>query len=101
KPETSPKRVKIRNAVIAIAGGGTVTLLALSVHSEKLFEPISSYFENSYELAGGKNIVNAILGDFRAFDTVLESLVLFIAGLGVYTLIRYRAGKEPDKHEDK
>lgn len=101
KPETSPKRVKIRNAVIAIAGGATVTLIALSVHSKKLFEPISSYFENSYELAGGKNIVNAILGDFRAFDTVLESLVLFIAGLGVYTLIRYRAGKEPDKHEDK
>ena len=101
KAETSPKKVKIRNAVIAIAGGATVTLVALSVHSKKLFEPISSYFENSYELAGGKNIVNAILGDFRAFDTVLESLVLFIAGLGVYTLIRYKVRKEPENHEDK
>jgi multicomponent Na+:H+ antiporter subunit A len=97
KPEVSPRNAKIRNAVIAVAGGATVTLIALSVHSGKLFESISGYYEDSYELAGGKNIVNAILGDFRGFDTMLESLVLFIAGLGVYTLIRIKGGKESPK----
>ena len=101
KKELVPRSVKVRNALIAIAGGATVVLIALSVHSGKLFETISGYFEDSYELAGGKNIVNAILGDFRGFDTMLESLVLFIAGIGVYTLIRIKGGKEPRKNEDK
>lgn len=97
--EDSPKRTKIRNAIIAIAAGTTVTLIGLTVNSGRLFESISGYFEDSYELAGGDNIVNAILGDFRAFDTMLESLVLFIAGLGVYTLIRLKHGKGPGKDE--
>ena len=37
-----------------------------------------------------KNIVNAILGDFRALDTLFEGLVLIIAGLGIYTLLNYK-----------
>jgi multicomponent Na+:H+ antiporter subunit A len=41
-------------------------------------------------LAGAKNMVNDILVDFRAFDTMLEIVVLFIAGAGVYTLIKLR-----------
>ena len=53
-----------------------------------------SYYENSYELAGAKNIVNSILVDFRGIDTMLEILVLTIAGLGVYTLIKLRPFKE-------
>ncbi|AIY06696.1 monovalent cation/H+ antiporter [Planococcus sp. PAMC 21323] len=97
--EDSSKRIKLRNALIAIGGGLTVTLIGLTVNSGKLFDSISGYFENSYELTGGENIVNAILGDFRAFDTMLESLVLFIAGLGVYTLIRLKLGKGSGKDE--
>ena len=61
------------------------------------FETISSYFEDAYELAGGTNIVNAILGDFRGFDTMLEVVVLFIAGLGVYTMIKLKSEKGGDK----
>ena len=53
-----------------------------------------STLNDAYELAGGTNIVNTILGDFRAFDTMLEVVVLFIAGLGVYTLIKLKARKE-------
>lgn len=97
--ENSSKRIKFRNASIAIGAGITVMLIGLTVNSGKLFDSISGYFENSYELTGGDNIVNAILGDFRAFDTMLESLVLFVAGLGVYTLIRLKLGKGPDKDE--
>lgn len=51
--------------------------------------------------AGGKNIVNTILGDFRAFDTMLEVVVLFIAGLGVYTLIKLKAKKGDADVESK
>ncbi|MDN7242075.1 Na+/H+ antiporter subunit A [Planococcus sp. N028] len=101
KKEASPRGVKIRNAVIAIASGLTVTLIGLSVNSFDSFDSISSFYEDSYELAGGNNIVNSILGDFRAFDTMLESLVLFIAGLGVFTLIRLKAKKEEPNDEDQ
>ena len=52
-------------------------------------------------LAGGKNIVNTILGDFRAFDTMLEVVVLFIAGIGVYTLIKLKARKGERDVENK
>ncbi|MHA6259866.1 Na+/H+ antiporter subunit A [Sporosarcina sp. CAU 1771] len=93
KKEISSKRTKITNGIIAVSVGLTVTVIALSVQGNKLFESISVYFEDAYELAGGKNIVNTILGDFRAFDTMLEVVVLFIAGIGVYTLIKLKAGK--------
>jgi len=82
---------KLTNLVISIAMGLTVTLLALSANGHKLFETISSFFENAFELAGAKNIVNAILVDFRGFDTMLEISVLVIAGLGVYVFIHQRS----------
>ncbi|WP_033542185.1 Na+/H+ antiporter subunit A [Planococcus sp. CAU13] len=100
KKENSPKHVKVRNTIIAITGGLTITLIGLSVNSADLYETISGYFEDSYELAGGRNIVNAILGDFRALDTLLEGLVLFIAGIGVFSLIRLKVRKEPNDNEN-
>lgn len=96
--EISRVRFKAVNAVISIGIGAVVTIVALSANGNRLFESISSYYENSYELAGAKNIVNAILVDFRGFDTMLEILVLCIAGLGVYTLIKLRIS-EGDKDE--
>lgn len=92
--EKSAPRTKVTNLVISIMVGVIFVLVALSVQSGKLFETISVYFENAYELAGGKNIVNAILGDFRAFDTMLEVVVLFIAGIGVYTLTKLKLRRE-------
>ncbi|MFF2019493.1 Na+/H+ antiporter subunit A [Paenibacillus sp. NPDC058177] len=82
---------KLTNLVISIAMGLTVTVLALSANGHKLFEPITSFFENAFELAGAKNIVNAILVDFRGFDTMLEISVLSIAGLGVYIFVHQRS----------
>ncbi|WP_089153334.1 MULTISPECIES: Na+/H+ antiporter subunit A [Paenibacillus] len=82
---------KLTNVIISLAMGVTVSLLALAANGHKLFEPITSFFENAYELAGAKNIVNAILVDFRGFDTMLEISVLTIAGLGVYLLVHQRA----------
>ena len=83
-------RFKATNLIISIGVGMVVTILALSANGNRLFDPISSYFEDAYELAGARNIVNAILVDFRGFDTMLEISVLCIAGLGVYTLIKLR-----------
>lgn len=95
RKETVRMRFKLTNLIISIGVGVIVTIIALSANSTRLFEPISSYFENSYDLAGAKNIVNAILVDFRGIDTMLEIFVLCIASLGVYTLIKLRlAGRD-------
>lgn len=101
QPEKHTKNEAFGKAVIAIAVGATVTLIGLAVLNYEEFPNISSYFENAYELAGGRNIVNTILGDFRAFDTMLEVVVLFIAGLGVYALIKLKAKKGGEDIENQ
>ncbi len=87
------ERVSFRlgNALVAIGVGATVTLFAISSYSTKLFESISEYhIENVYEKAGGKNMVNVILVDFRGFDTLFEICVLGIAALGIFAMIKLR-----------
>lgn len=101
KKEKTTIKTKWINGIISIAVGVLVTLIGLSVLNYNKFESISSYFEDAYALAGGANIVNAILGDFRGFDTMLEVVVLFIAGLGVYTMIKLKSEKEETKNENK
>ena len=101
KNEYISKSWRFAKITISIAVGATVTLIGLAVMNYDRFEPISKYFEDSYNLAGGQNIVNTILGDFRAFDTMLEVVVLFIAGLGIYTLIKLKAKKGDADVESK
>ncbi|SNS74269.1 multisubunit sodium/proton antiporter, MrpA subunit [Bacillus sp. OK838] len=82
---------KLNNALISIGVGVIVTLIALSAHSNKLFDSISSYYlENAYKEAGGKNVVNVILVDFRGLDTMFEISVLSIAALGIFAMIKLR-----------
>ncbi|MCA0970003.1 Na+/H+ antiporter subunit A [Halobacillus litoralis] len=85
------------NLVISIGFGAMMTMVAISAHSSKFFESISSYFlENSYKLGGGDNVVNVILVDFRGLDTLFEIVVLGIAAMAIYGLI-----KLPGKKEDQ
>lgn len=95
-PET--RRFKLNNALIAIGVGLVVTLLAISSYSTKLFDSISQYYvDNTYDPAGGENMVNVILVDFRGFDTLFEISVLAIAGLGIYGLIKLRLARRSEK----
>ncbi|CAH0344614.1 Na+/H+ antiporter subunit A [Bacillus sp. CECT 9360] len=88
---------KLNNALISIGVGVIVALIALSSHSNKLFDSISGYYvENAYKEAGGKNIVNVILVDFRGLDTMFEITVLGIAALGIFAMIKLRLTKEDD-----
>lgn len=93
KPEMVRIRVKVSNVLISVGVGATFTLLGISAQSTNPFKPISYFYQNAYELSGARNMVNAILVDFRAFDTMLESVVLFTAGIGVYTLINLRKSR--------
>ena len=57
--------------------------------------PISPHLTRFFEAASvpeayGRNIVNVILVDFRALDTFGEIVVVVIAALGAYALIKLR-----------
>jgi multicomponent Na+:H+ antiporter subunit A len=81
---------------IAVLGGGLLTVLLLAVLSVPLDTTIPAYFaEASYPSANGRNIVNVILVDFRAFDTLGEIVVLAVAATGAYALLR-RLGRRPE-----
>ncbi|MFD0590236.1 Na+/H+ antiporter subunit A [Paenibacillus sp. GCM10027627] len=95
KKEMVALRFKLGNFIIAVGVGAVMTLIALSASGDRSFESISNYFlENSYKLAGGKNVVNVILVDFRGFDTLLEIVVLGVASYGIYALIKLRLDGE-------
>ncbi|MCM3745893.1 Na(+)/H(+) antiporter subunit B [Paenibacillus pasadenensis] len=91
KKERTAVKTKVINGIIAAASGIVVTVLALGAFSGRSFPSIAEYYlKNSYELAGGKNVVNVILVDFRGFDTMLEIVVLGIASYAIYGLIRLK-----------
>lgn len=92
------KKETIKIIVSFIMAGPVVTLIFIAQQGDGL-ESISKYYTNAYELTGGKNIVNAILGDFRALDTMFEGIVLIIAGLGIYTLLHYKDRRGQDERK--
>ena len=86
-------RSKAVNFFVALAFGTAMTVVTLAVLSNPQLPSINHYFaENSYVLGHGRNVVNVIIVDFRALDTLGEVTVLCLAALGVHTLIRLRLG---------
>lgn len=90
----SSRRTKFRDFFIALGFGGVMTVLALKAVNVNLNPSISDfYLENSYTKAFGENVVNVILVDFRALDTVGELTVLTIAAVGVFLLLSSKSRK--------
>ena len=95
-PERAPLH-KLRDAVIAIAAGLGIALLAYAVMTRAAPDPVSGeMLVRSLPEAYGRNVVNVILVDFRGFDTFGEITVFAIAALIVHALLR-RARLAPDK----
>ena len=85
------KRVLIRDAVVAIIFGIILAMVAIRVLHVPTNIAISDFYgKNAYLLAKGRNVVNVLLVDFRGFDTMFEVVVLSIAALGVYSLLKLR-----------
>jgi multicomponent Na+:H+ antiporter subunit A len=82
---------RVRDAIFALSAGALMTALVL-IASNVQFHPTISEFHamEAQPLAHGRNVVNVILVDFRAIDTLGEILVLAVAGVGVYALLRLR-----------
>ncbi len=87
-PRLSGTARRLRDGVIAVAGGLGAGWLAWAIMTRPVREGISRFhWDNSYSGGGGTNVVNVTLVDFRAFDTLGEITVLGIAGLAVFALL--------------
>ena len=84
----------ILDGIVAIGIGALMSIISLEVlHRSPVREISDFYAMNSYILAKGKNVVNVILVDFRGADTMIEIVVLSIAAIGVYSLLKLRLRK--------
>ena len=85
------KTAKIRDSIVALAFGTLLSFIAIKVLQVPTDIDISEFYgKYAYTIAKGKNVVNVILVDFRGIDTMFEIVVLSIAALGVYSLIKLR-----------
>jgi multicomponent Na+:H+ antiporter subunit B len=54
------------------------------------------YIENTLEDTSVPNIVTAVLADYRGYDTMFETIVIFAAGIGCILLLRRFKHIEPE-----
>ncbi|MEM9488953.1 MAG: hydrogen gas-evolving membrane-bound hydrogenase subunit E, partial [Myxococcota bacterium] len=97
RPTRGSNLRNLRNGVIALLVGAIMTGLALASSAVHLPADSAQFYSTASAPEGqGKNVVNVILVDFRALDTLGETLVVAVAGLGVLALLRLyaRASKE-------
>jgi multicomponent Na+:H+ antiporter subunit A len=78
-------------AIALLVGTGVGALTWLSVGRTGRSDLGSRFLEEAEPITGGANVVNTILVDFRALDTLGEISVLVVAALGIYTLVRLPA----------
>ena len=87
------------NALLGVLVGFMACTVTLLGQGCKYFDTIAWYYnENALPLAGGNNIVNVTLVDFRGFDTMGEITVLSLAAIGVFVMIKLGREHLYDRH---
>jgi multicomponent Na+:H+ antiporter subunit A len=93
-PSTFRKASKRRAAgagLVAICAGAAATAAVLAFTGRRDMSAAGEYFlREAPKETGGTNVVNTILVDFRALDTLGEITVLAIAGVAVLVLVQSR-----------
>ena len=76
------------SVVIALLVGAGVAGLAWALNGRRGRSDVAEYYlANTYEVTGGHNIVNVILVEFRALDTMGELSVLGVAGVAIIAVL--------------
>jgi multicomponent Na+:H+ antiporter subunit A len=83
--------MKLGDLALSLAFGALMATALLVSRGVRVGAPVSDEMvARAYTEGNGRNVVNVILVDFRALDTLGEIGVLGIAAIGVYTLMRLR-----------
>jgi len=89
-PQATPRVQTLRLAFAATVGLASAALV-FALHTLPRQTRIADYyFEAGPRVAKGHNLVNLVLSDFRGLDTLIETLVVLVVGLGVIALMRGR-----------
>ena len=87
-------------ALVAACSAAASAALALTVHKLPADGRLPDYFFSAApEVAHGLNLVNVTLVDFRALDTLVETLVVILACVGVLGLLTGREWPSRKKSE--
>jgi multicomponent Na+:H+ antiporter subunit B len=93
--------LKVIGLIIAVLTGGL--LIYATVDFPGWADPSSPasmhvsprYIEKTMEETSVPNIVTAVLADYRGYDTMFETAVIFTAGVACFLLLRIFVRKEP------
>ena len=95
-PPTRTRAMRIRDALLATGFAALLLLGVLDMTSREHASAASEFFGRmSYIAAKGHNVVNVILVDFRAIDTMGETMVIVIAAVLARSLLRSRGSEAP------
>jgi len=87
--EKGGRSTHLRDGLIAVGFGAFITVLMYgAIHGHVLDSIFPYYMQGSKLDAGGGNVVNVIIVDYRGFDTLWEISVLSIATIGIFALLK-------------
>lgn len=86
--------------IFVVLAAGLCAIPAFFTFGEPAESGMDQYFiEHGQAQAAANNIVTSVVFDFRGFDTLGESVILFTAVIGVGLMFRSMRGGE--EHEDE
>jgi multicomponent Na+:H+ antiporter subunit B len=98
---TEERGVKKVAFLIILAIGGLLLLAADDFpdwgdpHSPASVHLSPHFIEQSMEETSVPNLVTSVLADYRGYDTMFETIVIFCAGITVLTILRHTHRKRP------
>ena len=101
--ETKQVQVKLLPLFVAAATGGvliwgTLVLPPFGTGDAPIHKHVAPrYLSESIKETNVPNVVTSVLADYRSFDTLGETTVIFTAGIGVMLLLRRSRRRDADK----
>lgn len=87
-PPTRARRERVLDGALSVAVAALVFLVLVDMGSAPAQTEISDFYgAESYLTAFGRNVVNVILVDFRAFDTLGETTVVALSAIFAWSLL--------------
>jgi multicomponent Na+:H+ antiporter subunit B len=107
--EMRPPRTKLLPLFVSIGTGavlvwGTMVLPPFGIPDAAIHKHVAPrYIADSIKETNVPNVVTSILADYRGFDTLGETTVIFTAGIGVMLLLRKarRRGRRDDEETSR
>lgn len=94
------KQRTVITAMVAIAFGVMAFVATYALTGRRgMSEPGQWYLDNTYDASGAINVVNSILVDFRALDTLGELTVLGIAGFAILAVLNSAFSTSDNRRE--